>query len=557
MEIGRKQRCHYSDILEHLKTYFPSPISDPIMDSYFVHSVSRFLDQVDSLKSAMPLLGTVVRHNHHGASQQAAFPENISSIEEVTGLLADYCQGMTIWSHPNAQVNVYPLPTISSITAFIAAAIYNPNIITDEYSGRFTEAEIQSIAMLSDLIGYDPQQSGGLFTFGGTGTILYGCKLGIEKILGGRGMQEGIREDIKIISSDVSHYSRLNVAAWLGLGMKNLITVPSTSNNEMSLSALNDTLRVALSRGDKVAAIIATLGTTDAFGIDDLAAIVHLRDRLVVEYGLDYVPHVHADAVIGWAWAVFRDYNFQDNPLGFHARTLRSLTDSLERIDSLQMADSIGIDFHKSGYTPYISSVFLLKDRSALALLSRVPEQMPYLYQVGHYHPGIYTLECSRAGTGALAALASMRLLGKQGYRVLIGHTVEMAEMLRERLERHACIQVLNDYNYGPVTLFRVYPPGVDAEQALHRELNDPDYHSQLLAYNDYNRHIFDLIYQRVMQGEGVLLSWTIAYRYANYPDAPAVAAMKSFILSPWTDLKAIDSVVNQVMEAREQITSS
>ncbi len=557
MKIERKQRRHYSEILEHLKTYFPSPVSDPIMDGYFVHSISRFLDQVDSLKSAKPLLGNGIKNDYFQTSQRTLFPEDISTIEEMTRLLSDYCQGMTIWSHPNAQVNVTPLPTISSITAFIAAAIYNPNIVSDEYSARFTEAEIQSIAMLSDLIGYDLQESGGLFTFGGTGTILYGCKLGIEKVLGGRGMQEGIRENIKIFASDVCHYSHQTVAAWLGLGMKNLIAVPSTSNNEMSLSALEDALRSALSQGDKIAAILTTLGTTDAFGIDDVGAIVRLRDNLVAEYQLEYIPHVHADAVIGWAWAVFRDYDFADNPLGFHARTLRSLTDSLERIDSLQMADSIGIDFHKTGFAPYISSLFLLKDRHALTLLSRVPEQMPYLYQVGHYHPGIYTLECSRAGTGALAALASMRLLGKQGYRVLIGHTVEMAEMLRERLERHACIRVLNDYNYGPVTLFRVYPPDVDAEKALHRELNDTEYQSQLLEHNRYNRRIFDLIYERVLQGEGVLLSWTIAYRHGNYQEAPAIAAMKSFIMSPWTDLKAIDSVVNQVMEVRAQMTGS
>jgi len=555
MQIERKQRRHYSDVLEHLKTYFPSPVSDPIMDGYFVHSIARFLDQVDGLKSAMPLLGGGIETKHYEESQWAAFPEHMNSVEEVTGLLADYCRGMTIWSHPNAQVNVIPPPTISSITAFIASAIYNPNIITDEYSGRFTEAEIRSVAMLSDLIGYDPQQSGGLFTFGGTGTILYGCKLGIEKVLHGRGMQDGIREDVKILSSDVSHYSRLNVAAWLGLGMKNLIAVASTSNNEMSLSALEDSLRAAFGKGDKVAVIIATLGTTDAFGIDDLAAIVRLRDDLVAEYGLDYVPHIHADAVIGWAWAVFRDYDFEDNPLGFHARTLRSLSDSLQRIDGLHLADSIGIDFHKTGYAPYVSSAFLVKDRGALALLSRGPEQMPYLYQVGHYHPGIYTLECSRAGASALAALANTQLLGKQGYRVLIGHAVEMAEMLRERLERRACIQVLNDYNYGPVTLFRVYPPGVDADEALHRELNDPDYRNQLLEHNHYNRRIFDLIYDRVMRGEGVLLSWTIGYRSANYPDGPAIAAMKSFIMSPWTDLNAIDAVVNQVMEVRAQIT--
>ena len=554
MDSGRKQRRHYSDVLEHLKTYFPSPVSDPIMDGYFVHSISKFLDQVDSLKSAMPLLGAGVETEHYQASQETAFPEDMSSIEAMTSLLAGYCQGHVIWSHPNAQVNVIPPPTISSITAVIAGAMYNPNIISDEYSARFAEAEIQAIAMLSDLIGYDPQQSGGVFTFGGTGTILYGCKLGIEKALKGKGMSDGIREDLKIFSSDVSHYSRLNVAGWLGLGTKNLVAIPSTSNNEMSLADLEQALRETLQQGHKIGAIIATLGTTDAFGIDDLAAIVRLRDDLADEYDLDYLPHVHADAVIGWAWSVFRDYDFDDNPLGFHARTLRSLTDSLVRIESLQLADSIGIDLHKTGYAPYISSVFLCKDRKALTLLSRAPEQMPYLYQVGHYHPGIYTLECSRAGTGALAALASILLLGKQGYRVLIGHTVEMAEMLRERLERNRCIQVLNDYNYGPVTLFRVYPPGTDAEQALYRELNDPECHAQLLAHNDYNRRLFDLIYQRVMKGEGVLLSWTLGYRHGNYDGAPAIAAMKSFILSPWVEMNAVDLVVEQLIEAQAEL---
>jgi glutamate/tyrosine decarboxylase-like PLP-dependent enzyme len=104
----------------------------------------------------------------------------MSSVEKVTELLVDYCQGMTIWAHPNAQVNVVPPPTIPSITAAIVGAIYNPNIISDEYSARFAEAEIQVVAMLSDLIGYNPQQSGGFFTFGGTATILYGCKLGLR-----------------------------------------------------------------------------------------------------------------------------------------------------------------------------------------------------------------------------------------------------------------------------------------------------------------------------------------------------------------------------------------
>ncbi|HEX9883743.1 MAG TPA: hypothetical protein VGA79_07240, partial [Desulfobaccales bacterium] len=48
---------HYLELLEHLKTMFPVPVSNPVLDGYFVHTVSRFLDLVDDLKSAVPILG--------------------------------------------------------------------------------------------------------------------------------------------------------------------------------------------------------------------------------------------------------------------------------------------------------------------------------------------------------------------------------------------------------------------------------------------------------------------------------------------------------------------
>lgn len=554
MTVNLQERLDYTEVLEHLKTTFPWPISNPIMDSYFVHTLSRFLDRVDDMKSAVPILGQGQRSNYH-QHHEAGFPEDMSSVEEVTRMLADYCQGMPIWGHPNSQVNVIPSASIPSITAMMATAIYNPNIIWDEYAARFAEAEIQAVALLSDLVGYDPKRSGGVFTFSGTGTILYGVKLGLEKYLGGRGMEEGIRDDLKIVSSACSHYARLNVSAWLGLGMKNLVTIPSTRDNEMSLADLEDYLRQAFAAGEKVAVIIATMGTTDAFGIDDLAAIAGLRDELAREYSVPK-PHLHADAVIGWIWSVFRDYDFEGNPLGFHARTIRSLQDSLQRLGHLGLADSLGVDFHKTGYTPYISSAFLVKERDDLTRLSRHPEEMPYLYHFGQYRPGIYTLECSRPGSGALAALANMRLFGKMGFRVLIGHVVEMAAMLRERLEAYPFIEVLNDFNYGPVTLFRVYPEGVSAREAFEREVRDPAYQEELEAHNDYNRRIFQMVHDRALAGEGVLLSWTAAYRHADYDgkEGPPLAALKSFILSPWTDLAAVDMVARQVVEVREEL---
>jgi glutamate/tyrosine decarboxylase-like PLP-dependent enzyme len=179
--------------------------------------------------------------------------------------------------------------------------------------------------------------------------------------------------------------------------------------------------RDLLQKNLPIAALIATMGTTDAFGVDDLQGIVELRDRLVDEFALPYVPHIHADAVIGWAWSVFNDYDFAGNPLGFRKRTLRALAGVQRRMQHLGLADSIGIDFHKTGFTPYVSSVFLLRDAADFQMIARAPESMPYLFQSGDYHPGHFTLETTRSGCGPMAALANLLLFGKNGLRSLLG----------------------------------------------------------------------------------------------------------------------------------------
>ena len=47
--------------------------------------------------------------------------------------------------------------------------------------------------------------------------------------------------------------------------------------------------------------------------IDDFSKICAIRDKLVEEHNLNYKPHVHADSVIGWAYANFLDYNYKEN----------------------------------------------------------------------------------------------------------------------------------------------------------------------------------------------------------------------------------------------------
>jgi glutamate/tyrosine decarboxylase-like PLP-dependent enzyme len=243
---------------------------------------------------------------------------------------------------------------------------------------------------------------------------------------------------------------------------------------------------------------------------------------------------LHADAVIGWAWSVFRDYNFAINSLGFRGRTVRALAAAVSRIRHLPLADSLGIDFHKTGFAPYISSLFLLKDRADFGAIVRERETMPYLYHTGEYHPGMFTLETSRSGSGVMAALANLLLLGKEGFRTLIGHAVEMAEVLRELIISRPELTILNDQNFGPVTLFRAYPAGIDTFRVKQREESDPSYAGELRRHNELNRRVFQRVAAEALSGRGVAIGFTDNYRIGS--SGEPICALKSYVLSPFAD---------------------
>ena len=510
----------------------------------------RALDQVDDLKTHLPFLGNII-HGDFEKARQTTLPDSMSSVEEVTKELVSYLEGMTIFGHPRTQQNVICPTTIPSLIGVLLASLHNPNLCWDESSRLVALAEIEAASMASKLVGYDPERSSGVFTFGGTATTLYGVKIGLEKACP-ETIKKGTPENAVVFVSDAGHYCAANITGWLGIGTDNLIIIPTTTENEMDLGILEQELRQALADGKKVAAIIATLGTTDAFGLDNLMHIVALRETLVEEFELDYQPHIHADAVIGWAWSVFNDYDFEQNVLGFRPRTIRALAGACRRIRHLHLADSIGIDFHKTGFAPYISSLVLVKNQTDMNLLKRTPEQMPYLYHYGQYRPGMFTLETSRSGTGPLAALANLKLFGKEGLQAIIGHVVELTQLLREHLEGHEGITVLNRGNFGTVTLFRAYPVGIDTFDIKRQEFEDVVYRESLIKHNTYNREIFQYVNSEAMEGRGVFISTTDCYRKTNYGEP--IVALKSYILSPFVDKVDVITVAEKVLEAREAI---
>src|SRR6476469_4864444 len=104
----------YRTLLDTIRLAFPQPVSDPVHDSYFVHSIMRALDQVDALKSEKPVLSQRESVSYADLSG-AQLPETMSAVEPVTAQLVRYLEGMTIFGHPRTQQNVVPPTTIPSL----------------------------------------------------------------------------------------------------------------------------------------------------------------------------------------------------------------------------------------------------------------------------------------------------------------------------------------------------------------------------------------------------------------------------------------------------------
>ena len=86
---------------------------------------------------------------------------------------------------------------------------------------------------------------------------------------------------------------------------------------------------------------------------------------------------------------------------------------------------------------------------------------------------------------------------------------------------------MLNDDGVGTVTVFRVYPDGVDTWTIKERERTDPAAREELLQHNDYRR-LLRYLHDRAMRGAGVHLSMTDCYRETDYGECKPGAAFTS-----------------------------
>ncbi|MEK3882625.1 pyridoxal-dependent decarboxylase [Paenibacillus sp. PL2-23] len=536
----------------NIRALFPSDDGNLQQREQFMGLVKQLMEGVDALKDpeSVYLKGEKDRGSHfyRELTAESRIPVAGRPLEQVNEELLKLLHG-----HPYHTkyflTNILPMASTPGILGMLAAFAVNGNNLWDVYGPAGAEAEVRVVAMMSELVGYTPSESGGYTTWGGQGAIFTGLRIAINKHDPSI-KKAGVPHNLYAFCSEAAHYSLFKSMEATGLGTNNLVKVRTREDSSMDVRDLKEKMEQVIRRGGVPIYVVASTATTDAMGIDNLAEIVEASEEIAAQHSIRK-PHIHADSALGGFFAFFNHYDFAGNPLAIGEETLAALAAIQERMRHLHLADSLCFDFQKLGQTPYSTSLFLVKRASDLKLVDLEPDETPYVGHRGYgdYHTS-YTLECSRMGS-SISILSALLAFGAEGYQRLLAQFVEINLAFRRRLSEELPEAVIvNPDNPGIITLFRIYS---DRKNGFAAECRGQRTKAQIQCENRLN----DMLFETLGRARGeMFFGDTKKHLYVRTADGAgdiALYAAKLFVISPYTQLSDVQAIVGFLKQKIEE----
>ncbi|MFF0083854.1 lysine decarboxylase DesA [Streptomyces canus] len=249
----------------------------------------------------------------------------LDELEEV------YLRDAVYFHHPRYLAHLNCPVVIPAVLGEAILSAVNSSLDTWDQSAGGTLIERKLIDWTTARIGLG-DNADGVFTSGGTQSNLQALLLAREEA------KANTTAGLRIFASEVSHFSVKKSAKLLGLGQDSVVSVPVDHDQRMQTVALAHELERCRRDGLVPMAVVATAGTTDFGSIDPLPEIAELCEQ--------YGAWMHVDAAYGCGLLASLRYR--------------------DRIDGIERADSVTVDYHKSFFQPVSSSAVLVRDSSTL-----------------------------------------------------------------------------------------------------------------------------------------------------------------------------------------------
>ncbi len=423
-----------------------------------------------------------------------------------------------------------PLPYFMLPLSRIMLAL-NQNLVKIETSKAFTPLERQVLGMLHGLV-YERSEefyaenlhnSGralGSFCSGGTTaniTALWVARnqmfpatddftsLAQEGI--GRALASRNLHDVAVLVSERGHYSLGKAADVLGIGRRNIVSIPTDSHSRIDVAALRDKCAELVENRVGILAIVGIAGATETGSVDPLAAMA--------EIAAEYDAHFHVDA----AWG---------------GPTLMSNTHKA-KLRGIELADSVTIDAHKQLYVPMGAGMVVFKNPT---MLGAVEHHAEYILRAGSKDLGQYSIEGSRPGL-AMLVHAAFHIIGRKGYEIMIDQNVAKTEQFAEMLNQHKDFELmaapeLNILNY------RYVPAEVQ------QRLQDADEEERARINAILDRVVKRM--QKIQRAAGKTFVSRTRFKQHKYHQQ-AVSVFRVVLANPMTTVDILHAILEEQLE--------
>ena len=228
----------------------------------------------------------------------------------------------------------------------------------------------------------------------------------------------GYRQALILVSKR-GHYSICKAGTILGIGEQGVIHIPvQPCINKIDINKLQCIVE-KITKEDKIVgkptkfvAIIGIAGTTETGNIDDLDSLAEIAQQLGA--------HFHVDAAWGGG-ALLMD-------------------GAREMMRGIEKADSVTMDAHKLLYVPNSLGICVFKDVEDSRFLYHTSN---YIIREGSVDQGRFTIEGSRSFS-CLKPWASIKILGKNGYKLIFDHARDLQNTFVEFIERDPLFELMN-----------------------------------------------------------------------------------------------------------------
>lgn len=332
-----------------------------------------------------------------------------------------------------------------------------------------------------------------------------------------------------ILVSRRGHYSIRKSANLLGLGEKNVINIPADIYNRINIKALRRNIhsikRSDLERGKKtkIISIIGVAGTTETGNIDNL---MELGD-IAREEG----AYFHVDAAWGGSALIVNEY--------------RSLFRGIEK------ADSVSVDAHKLLYCPMAMGIIIFRNEKDLDHLKTISQ---YVNRPDSVDTGRFTIEGSRP-FACLKPWASLKIIGRDGYRLLFGQAREATFTFKRILEESGNFEILNypelfilNYRLVPQHIMEKLNEWVERKKTLSNRDDIRDLTKKIRKINSVLNNLNVLLQKSIRQDDTTFVSRTTLESTKYRPQR--IVVLRAVLINPLINkdiLKKIVSTQNNI----------